>query len=73
LIQKNSKSGLFQYATAIWKIFVKGDELADPAAFDRAKALWQTQIKTHPHDEQIKMNAASFKNHMIERATCTRN
>lgn len=60
LVQKNPKSGLFQYATGVWKIFVKGDELADSAAFDRAKALWQAQIKAHPRDAQIKINAASF-------------
>ena len=60
LIQTNPKSGLFNYATAVWKIFRRGDELADPAAFDRAKALWQTQIKMHARDDQIKVNAASF-------------
>src|ERR1051326_2686668 len=60
LIQQKPKSALFQYITAVWKIFVAGDELADPEAFDRARTLWLAHIKATPRDEQLKTYAASF-------------
>jgi len=60
LIEKNPKCGLFEYAGGTWKIFLKGDVLADPGAFDRGKALWLRQIQAHPNDEKIKTYASSF-------------
>ena len=60
LIEKDPRCPLFEYVGATWKIFPKGDALADPTAFEEAKALWLRQVKSHPKDETIKKYASTF-------------
>jgi TonB family protein len=60
LIEKNPRSPLFEYVGATWRIFLQGDALADPPAFERGKELWLGQIKAHPTDEKIKLYASTF-------------
>jgi TonB family protein len=60
LVENKPKSELFDWATAVWKIYAKGDPLADPAGFERVKAIWQSHIKAHPQDNELRLFAASF-------------
>ncbi|MDE3194910.1 MAG: energy transducer TonB [Acidobacteriota bacterium] len=60
LIGHDPDCSLFEYVGASWRIFTKGDTLADPEAFAKAKEAWRRQIEAHPKDEQIKQYAATF-------------
>jgi len=60
LIENDPKCGLFEYVGGSWRIFMKGDDLADPNAFGRVKAFWLRQIKSHPNDPEIKKYASTF-------------
>jgi TonB family protein len=60
IIQHAPTSDLFNIANAIYRIFLSGDRLADPAHFHEAAELWMKQIQAHPEDPAIKLNASSF-------------
>lgn len=60
MIEKHPESTLFDYSTPAWRIFVKGEELADRAAFERCAALWKSHLANHPNDEKLQRHAAAF-------------
>jgi TonB family protein len=60
IIRRAPKSELFNYATAIDRIFLSGDRLADPDRFRQAAALWMKQIESHPQDRTIQQSASRF-------------
>lgn len=60
LIENHPKCPLFEYVGGAWRIYLKGDALADPVAFQQGKTIWLRQIKSHPNDEKIKQYASTF-------------
>ncbi|MGC3971872.1 MAG: energy transducer TonB [Pirellulales bacterium] len=60
MIEKHPESTLFEYETPAWKIFVKGENVADPVAFERGAALWKSHLANHPNDEKLQRHAAAF-------------
>lgn len=60
LIEKHPESSLFDYATPAWRIFARGGEWPDEAAFERAEALWLSHLEKNPAGERLKLHAAAF-------------
>ena len=49
--------GLFQVLTGVYKLHCVGDELADPAAAQRATELWVEQVRKNPGNAAIRLKA----------------
>jgi len=60
LIQHAPTSELFNIANGIYRIFLTGDQFADPDAFRQGAALWMKQVEAHPGDRAIQQNASRF-------------
>ncbi len=58
LVQKEPESELAGMSEAT--IDPVGDSLADPAGYEKVKALWLEQVKSHPDKVMVLVNAAWF-------------
>lgn len=61
LIKNDPKDGLglFKLATGVYRLHCQGDDLADPAAFQRAAEEWLEQVRSHPRDAEIRQGAVN--------------
>jgi hypothetical protein len=62
LIENDPKDGLglFMIATGVFRLHCRGDDLADPEAYNRASELWLQKIKENPGDATVRNEGVAF-------------